>query len=34
MEKRRRKNVREEERSSGIAPGEVKELDHLLDEIV
>ena len=32
MEKRRRKKVREEDRASGIAPEEDKELDQLLDE--
>ena len=34
MEKRRRKKVREEDRASGIAPEEDKELDQLLDETV
>lgn len=34
MEKRRRKKVREEDRASGIAPEEDKELDQLLDEIM
>ena len=34
MEKRRRKTVREEDRASGIAPKEDKELDQLLDEIM
>ena len=34
MEKRRRKRVREEDRASGIAPEEDKELDQLLDEIM
>ena len=34
MEKRRRKKVREEDRASGIAPEEDKELDQLLDEII
>ena len=33
MEKRRKKKVREEERASGIAPEEDKELDQLLNEI-
>ena len=32
LEKRRRKRVREEDRASGIAPEEDKELDQLLDE--
>ena len=34
LEKRRRKRVREEDRASGIAPEEDKELDQLLDEIM
>lgn len=34
MEKRRRKKVREEDRASGIAPEEDKELDQLLDETI
>lgn len=34
MEKRRRKKAREEDRASGIAPEEDKELDQLLDEII
>ena len=34
MEKRRRKKVREDDRASGIAPEEDKELDKLLDEIM
>lgn len=34
MEKRRRKKVREDDRASGIAPEEDKELDKLLNEII
>ena len=34
MEKRRRTKVREEDRASGIAPEEDKELGQLLDEIM
>jgi len=34
MEKRRRKKVRAQDRASGIAPEENKELDQLLDETI
>ena len=34
MVKRRRKKVREEDRASGVAPEEEKELEQLLDETI